>query len=154
VLSKLLKRLVSQQLILYLRQGILSPRFQSAYMRTHSTETAVLKVLSDILLALDTGKLAVPTLLDLSAAFNGVDLRTLLTRLRTSYGVNETVIIGFESYLTGSVHHVRTSTSRSATQPVDFEVPQGSVLGPILFLLYCRPAAAGEQSSTPCARLH
>jgi hypothetical protein len=61
-------------------------------MSHHSMKTAMLKVLSDILLTLDTGKLAVLTLVDLSAAFDSVDHKTLLTGRRTSYGVNGTVI--------------------------------------------------------------
>jgi hypothetical protein len=56
-------------------------------MPQHSTETAVLNVFSDVLLALDRGELAVLTLLDLSATFDSVDHKTLLTRLRTSYSL-------------------------------------------------------------------
>ena len=66
-----------------------------------STETAVLKVLADILLALDTGDIAVLTLLDLSAAFDTVDHATLLRRLETSYGIGSTVLGWFASYLSG-----------------------------------------------------
>jgi len=63
---------VSQQLIAYVRENDLLPDRQSAYTAHHSTESAVLRVLSDILFALDSGDIAVLTLLDLSAAFDSV----------------------------------------------------------------------------------
>ena len=78
IVSKLLERLVSLQLAKYLKVNNLLPDLQSAYRAMHSTETAVLKVLSDILLALDSGNLLMLTLLDLSAAFDSVDHDTLL----------------------------------------------------------------------------
>ena len=77
VLSKFLERLVSKQLVTYLKDNSLLPDRQSAYRAHHSLETAMLKVLADILLALDTGNLAVLTLLDLSAVFDSVDHETL-----------------------------------------------------------------------------
>ena len=100
VLSKLPERLVSKQLVAYLLENDLFPDLQSAYRSNHSTETAVLKVLSDILLALDSGKLALLSLLDLSAAFDSVDHDMLLQRLQTSYGLGGNVIAWFASYLT------------------------------------------------------
>ena len=81
VISKLLERLVSKQLLMYLKNNGLLPDLQSAYRGHRSTETAVLKVLSDILSALDTGNIAMLTLLDLSAAFDIVDHNTLLLLL-------------------------------------------------------------------------
>ena len=69
VLYKLLERLVCEQLVTHLRDNGLLPGCQSAYRRYHSTETAVLRVLSDILSAVGSGNLAILTLLDLSAAF-------------------------------------------------------------------------------------
>ena len=80
VLCKLLECLVSKQLVVYLLENDL----QSAYRSNQSTETAVLKVLSDILLALDSGKLALLSLLNLSAAFDSADHDTLLQRHSTS----------------------------------------------------------------------
>jgi hypothetical protein len=136
VLSKLLERLVAQQLIDYLNAARLLPELQSAYRANHSTETAVTKVLADILLALDTGDLAMLTLLDLSAAFDTVDHDTLLRRLDVSFGLHGQVFCWFASYLNGRVQSVRCGGSTSASSPAWYGVPQGSVLGPILFLLY------------------
>jgi len=87
VVSKLLKRIVFRQLHNYLSTADLLPRLQSAYRTHHSTETAVLKVLTDILYAVDDGYLSVLALLDLSAAFDTVDHDILLTRLKVSFGI-------------------------------------------------------------------
>ena len=136
VLSKLLERLVARQFIDYLNLSGLLPELQSAYRAFHSTETAVLKVLADILREVDAGNLVVLVLLDLSAAFDTVDHATLLERLKTSYGLGGTVLDWFTSYLSGRTQHVRCGNSSSVPTPVTCGIPQGSVLGPILFILY------------------
>lgn len=136
VLSKLLERLVARQLLEYLTASRLLPDLQSAYRAFHSTETAVLKVMSDILQAIDSGNLAVLTLLDLSAAFDTVDHTTLLRRLEASYGLRGTVISWFRSYLDGRTQFVYCGSRSSKATRLRCGVPQGSVLGPILFLLY------------------
>ena len=69
-IEALIERLVAKRLINYLTTNDMFPKFQSAYRSHHFTETAVAKVLSDILMALDEGDLACPALLDLSAAFD------------------------------------------------------------------------------------
>ena len=135
VISKLLERLVAKQLVSYLRNNNLLPDLQSAYRPYHSTETAVLKVLADILLALDSGNLVMLTLLDLSAAFDSVDHNTLLCRLRTSYGLRGACFDWFKSYLSGRTQYVRSTSTSSKPSEVQYGVPQGSVLWPILFLL-------------------
>jgi len=132
VLSKLLERLVTRQL----PELLLLPDLQSAYRAHHSMETAVTKVLSNILTALDTGDIDMLTLLDLSAAFDTVDHDILLRRLAVSYSLGGTVLSWFQSYLDGRIQFVCRSRSASAPTLVKFRVPRGSVLGPILFLLY------------------
>jgi len=92
VLSKLLERLVCKQLVTYLKDNRLLPDLQSAHRTHHSTETAVLKVISDILFALDAGNLTLLTLLDLSAAYDSVDHATLLCHLQKSYGLCGSVL--------------------------------------------------------------
>jgi len=134
--SKLLERLVARQLLAHLNASGLLPRLQSAYRANHSTETAVLKVLSDILLAIDAGDLSALVLLDLSAAFDTVDHDILLRRLQTSYGINGVVLQWFRTYLIGRRQYVRIGSSSSTPAVIVCGVPQGSVLGPILFLLY------------------
>ena len=108
-MSKLLERLVARQLIRHLSEWKLLPELQSAYRAYHSTETAVLRVVSDILEALDRGDLATLTLLDLSAAFDSVDHIVLLRRLQSSYGIRSTVLDWFTSYLEQRVQYVRFS---------------------------------------------
>jgi len=98
-------------------------------------------VVGDILHALDTGNIALLTLLDLSAEFDSVDHSVLFQRLQKSYGLHGTVIGWFASYLTGRSQYVRTTASKSTTSFVLHGVPQGSVLGPILFVLYVADVA-------------
>ena len=97
----------------------------------------MLRVLGDILRAVDSGDLAALALLDLSAAFNTVDHVTLLQQLPISYGLGGRVHDWFQSYLSGRFQFpVRCGGSSSTPTQLICGVPQGSVLGPILFLLY------------------
>ena len=96
----------------------------------------MLKVLSDILLAIDDGDLSAQVLLDLSAAFDTVDHYILLRRLDITYRLNGTFLNLFESYLVGKRQQVRIGSSLSLLCTMLCGVPQGSVLGLNLFLLY------------------
>ena len=111
-----LERLVTPQLTDFLSQWKLLPDLQSAYRANHSTETAALRVLSDILGALDRGDFSVLTLLDLSAAFDTVDHSTLLRRLERSYGIRATILGWFKSYLHNRQQSVRCKSDSSITR--------------------------------------
>ena len=128
--------MVSNQFVIYIKDNDLRPGFQSAYRAIHSTDAAVLLILADILLALDYGDQLMLTPFNLSAAFDSVDHDTLIRRLQTTYCVNGVVINLFASYLSSQLKHVRVSESRSSPSAVLYDVIQGSVLWPILFLLY------------------
>ena len=91
-----MERFVCHQLVTYLKTN--SPDLQSAFRAHHFTETAILKVMSDILLALDSGNLALLTLLDLSAAVDSVDHATLIQRFQKSYGVGDVALKCITSY--------------------------------------------------------
>jgi hypothetical protein len=136
VVSKLLERIVARQLVLCLQSSCLLPVFQFGFRSGHSTETAVLRVMSDLLRAVDSGDYAALVLLDLTAAFDIVDHEILLRRLQASFGLDGPVISWFRSYLPGRSQYVRRGASRSPSLRLRCGVPQGSVLGPILFILY------------------
>jgi hypothetical protein len=136
VISKLLERLVAKRLTDYLRRHELLPVLQSGFRAGHSTETATLRVLSDILSAIDRGDFGALVLLDLSAAFDTVDHEILLKRLETTYGFSDAALLWFQSYLTDRFQHVRCGADWSTSTRLTCGVPQGSVLGPILFIMY------------------
>ena len=136
VLSKLLERLVARQLLRFLTSANLLPSLQSGFRPGHSTETAILHVISELLLAVDHGDFAALTLLDLSAAFDTVDHDILIKRLQASFGIDGCALKWFQSYLFGRTQYVRRGATCSLVVHLLCGVPQGSVLGPILFILY------------------
>ena len=136
VVSKLMERLVARQLLSHLQASGMLPRLQSAYRANHSSETAVLKVLSDILLAIDSSDLSALVLLDLSAAFDTVDHSILLRRLETSFGLKGKVLQWLRTYLVGRRQSMHQGSSTASSALICCGVPQGSVLDSILFLLY------------------
>ena len=117
---------------------------QSAYRLCHSTETALLKVKADILRSMDNQKITCLVLLALSAAFNTVDHKILLNHLENHFGIRAMALQWIESYLINWSQRVviggtKTTGAKSESMSLKFGVPQGSVLGPILFTLYTCP---------------
>ena len=135
-LSKLLERCVYAQLTSYLDGNDLMPNKQSAYRPFHSTETAVLDVLSDACAAADAGQVTLLGLLDLSAAFDTIDHRILLDRLHYNFGLSNITLAWFQSYLTGRTHAINFKGVSSTNSAVMTGIPQGSVLGPLMFIIY------------------
>ena len=91
-LSKILKKVVLQQLSDHLNATDTFEPFQSAYRADHSNETLLLRVTNDLLMACDRGSVSILSLLDLSAAFDTLDHNVLLKRLRLSFGISGVVL--------------------------------------------------------------
>ena len=135
-MSKVIEKLILAQLSHYLAANNLFPKYQSGFRKYHSTETAILRVLSDIYSAIDQDQVSLLALLDVSAAFDTVDHGILLERLSTSYGLTGTAFAWLESNITGRVQVIHVGGRQSSPAMVHFGVPQGSVLGPVLYVLY------------------
>ena len=112
---------------------------QSAYRTGHSVETALVRVQNDLLRALDDHQEAVLILLDLTAAFDTIDHGIMLNRLSSRYGITGTALAWFESYLNGRTQSVIINNVSSDPVTLDCGTPQGSVAGPIKFILYSAP---------------
>jgi len=154
VVSKLLERIVARQLKSYLQSFDLLPSLQSGFRPGHSTETAVLRVMSDLLEAVDSGDVAVLVLLDLSAAFDTVDHSILGRRLQVTFGLDGPVLAWFHSYLHGRSQCVRRGMYKSLFVQLLCGVPQGSVLGPILFIMYTADLIALVEQHGFCPHLY
>ena len=141
-LSKILEKVVLKQLLDHLHSNNLVYPLQSAYRSGHSTETALLKICNDMLTALDCNKASLLTLLDLSAAFDTIDHSILLSRLHHSFGLQNTVLSWFHSYITNRQQIVSVNGLSSPPSSLSYGVPQGSVLGPVLFVLYTYPVSS------------
>lgn len=136
--SKILEKTVASQIHHHLSQNSLYEQFQSGFRPLHSTETALVKITNDLLMAADSGFLTILILLDLSAAFDTISHTILIDRL-VSLGFSDTSLHWFKSYLSGRTQFVQLKSFRSHSSPLSSGVPQGSVLGPLLFIIYLLP---------------
>ena len=138
-LGKVIERAAMSQLQAYIKEHELYNESQSAYRQFHSVETALLRVTNDLLYAVDNHGEAILVLLDLSAAFDTVDHDILLERLQSRYGVSGMAHKWFASYLENRKQSVIIDGEVSDPTGLDWGVPQGSVVGPEMFVLYSAP---------------
>ncbi len=106
-------------------------------INANSTESALLRVLNDILLATDTGDSVVLVLLDLSAAFDTINHSVLINRLQSWVGPSGTVLKWFQSFLSDSKYVVRLGEFLSSIASLPCGLPQGSILAPLYFHYIC-----------------
>ena len=138
-MSKLIEKLVLDQLFRHLNQNNLWHTFQTAYRPKHSIETALLRVLNDLLTASDSGSISILTLLDLSAAFDTIDHSILLTRLESTFCICDLALSLFRSYLQDRTQVIIVNGVKFSPSLLTCGVPQASILGPVLFILYTKP---------------
>ena len=122
----------------YIEKKHLLEANQSPYHANHSTKTVILKVKADILLARDKHEVSHLVLLDLSAVFNTIDHHILLECLEDHFDIYGSALNWIKSYLTQRVVIADRNMDGTSSDLVDlgFGVPQGSVLGPVLFMMY------------------
>ena len=138
-ISKIVEKVVAHRLADHLSTNNLYEQHQSAYRKYHGAETA-LKVQNDILRELDGKRGVFLILLDLSAAFDTIDHDILFKRLE-SIDVKGSALKWFQSYLSCRSQAVNINGTVSSHVKLHYGVPQGSVLGPILFTIYSTPIA-------------
>ena len=134
--SKLTERAAFNQINQHCLENNLYPKNQSSYRKLHSTETALLRVKNDILTSMNKQHVVLLVLLDLSSAFDTVDHTILLNRLNSTFGITGSAHKWFNSYLTRRSQFVTVNGATSKTFDLQYGVPQGSCLGPLLFILY------------------
>ena len=134
VFSKITEKSAAFQIIEYLNRKSLQDTKQSAYKQNHSTTTALLKITDDLYNALDDGELSLLVLLDYSKAFDTINHRILFAKLK-ALGFTFDAVSWIVGYLTDRRQKVKTHNDESGWESIQYGVPQGSVLGPLLFSL-------------------
>ena len=129
---------MSTQLINYITSNAIVDKYQSAYLPHRSTETALTLIINDILISLDNKAPCYLVLLDLSSAFDTLDHNILSIKLN-EIGIYGQVHSWFMSFVSSRTSSVKINSSLSPPYVNMHGVPQGSVLGPILFIIYILP---------------
>jgi hypothetical protein len=135
-LSKVFEKILQSQILTYVESENLLSIYQSAYRRHFSTNSALLHINDDIRRAIDKGYLCTLVLLDFSKAFDKIDHSILVSKLRNSFKFSTSACRLVLSYLSNRSQLVRTNSGISGSCYTNCGVPQGSVLGPFLFMMY------------------
>ena len=134
-ISKLFERVVYDQLYTYFITYKLLYFSQHGFRKLHSTETASLEFIDKIMQHLDNGKSPIAIFIDLSKAFDTIDHNILLHKLEY-YGIKGIELKWVSSYLSNRMQYVSYKSTSSSLLPISTGVPQGSILGPLLFIIY------------------
>ena len=133
--SKIFEYVIFKQLYSYMDDNRLFSLEQYGFRIGHSTELAALHLVNHLTKQMDTGKIPINIYIDLSKAFDTLDHAILLDKLKY-YGIRGVAYRLFHSYLSNRYQYVEFNGSISSTKVIDTGVPQGSILRPLLFLIY------------------
>ena len=133
--SKLFERVMYDRLYSFISQSKILYPFQHGFQPGHSTYMSLLDIQDKISQAMDNNEYSIGIFLDLAKAFDTVDHKILINKLET-YGIRGVALAWFSSYLTNRRQQVSCNGKLSSFQNIVFGVPQGSILGPLLFLIY------------------
>lgn len=135
VLSKLFEKILHRQMFCFMNNNNLLAKYQSGFRKGYSSVTALLNVQDDILTAVDKGMTTALVLLDYSKAFDTIDHSLLCAKLHY-YGFSDSAVSFIRNYLTERFQAVKLKSSISGEVMLSKGVPQGSVLGPLLFIIF------------------
>ena len=140
--SKIIEKLMAAQMKKYFIDNNLLDVFQSAYRAKHSTITALVDITDNILKALDDSEIIILVLLDYSKAFDIANHKLILAKLK-AMGFKNSALNWIESYLSGRSQQVVTDSGTSSWLNILNGVPQGSILGPLLFTILVSDISSG-----------
>ena len=135
--SKLTERVVHARITAHLTENNMHNTSQYGYKKHHSCENLLLKLIDDIMVGIDGRSGVVVLFVDLSAAFDTVDHVILLNILQNKFRITGSAIDWIKSFLSCRSQRIKVDGVFSDALLVAFGVPQGSILGPLLFNLYC-----------------
>ena len=135
VLSKVFERLILQQMSVYLNQQDILQKSITGFRKGHSTSTVLLRIRDDIIKAMKKGEVTLIAFADFSKAFDTVDYSIVLRKLH-AIGFSPSSLNWVLNYLTSRKQFVQINDKQSDLESVHFGIPQGSILGPVLFNLY------------------
>ena len=135
VFSKIIERLMYNRLLKYINDNNLLYKYQFGFQKGRSTHMALIILIDKISEALENGDCVIGIFLDFSKAFDTVDHIILLQKMYL-YGIQDTTLSWFENYLSNRKQYVTYNGIKSQTEKINCGVPQGSILGPLLFLIY------------------